>query len=324
MPGEFDYVVRIKASNQADPGVQAAVNSIRGAFGGALGQIAGFAKFSIGFEQIKGAIYALSAATDLWKGDIQAAAEAIKKLPAGIGETARALEGLLGQWTGINAEIESLNKQTEETDKNTARIIEGNKKVLDLRKLIKGLADDVNVEGAPDARTRGIRAAALELRKVQEQIAEIQKGLPVGTFFADLGEAYTLAAQRFGQKVEKANAEARELAAREAVKAAQVAADAADRASRVRLDRLNQDFAIRDAARGAAAGILAGQRFSGPQSVDTIAVGANFRGLAALGESNAQAQQIEQAREANRKLETLTMQMERLLRAMSTPIGLGI
>lgn len=52
------------------------------------------------------AIEAAAIATKIWKGDIAGAADVIKTLPFGIGSVARALEGVLGEWTGITAEIE--------------------------------------------------------------------------------------------------------------------------------------------------------------------------------------------------------------------------
>lgn len=54
-------------------------------------------------------INGMAIATKAFSGDMMGAADLVKQLPFGIGQTARALEGILGAWTGISAEIEHNN-----------------------------------------------------------------------------------------------------------------------------------------------------------------------------------------------------------------------
>lgn len=82
------------------------------------GMASGFTNAEKGALRVAGAIQAArlgidaaNIATELWNGDITKAAELTKQLPLGIGGLAKSLETLLGNWTGINAEIEK-NKAT--------------------------------------------------------------------------------------------------------------------------------------------------------------------------------------------------------------------
>jgi hypothetical protein len=58
-------------------------------------------------------ISAIDIATKAFSGDIQEAAETIKRLPFGIGEIAKRLESVVGDWSGINREIASANSRLE-------------------------------------------------------------------------------------------------------------------------------------------------------------------------------------------------------------------
>jgi hypothetical protein len=77
-----------------------------------------------GMEKAKAVIGAMNVATELLRGNFTTAAEVVKTLPLGIGETARALELLLGKWTGISAEIEHNTKLIEHQGKMVLMVAE--------------------------------------------------------------------------------------------------------------------------------------------------------------------------------------------------------
>jgi hypothetical protein len=77
-----------------------------------------------GMEKAKAIIGAMNVATELLRGNFTTAAEVVKTLPLGIGETARALELLLGKWTGISTEIEHNTKLIEHQGKMVLMVAE--------------------------------------------------------------------------------------------------------------------------------------------------------------------------------------------------------
>jgi len=76
------------------------------AFGGKLVEMAARGLAVMGTVEL--GIGAVNVASDVLSGNFEDAAEAVKKLPAGIGPLARQIDSLLGSVTGITAEIERI------------------------------------------------------------------------------------------------------------------------------------------------------------------------------------------------------------------------
>jgi len=82
---------------------------------------------------ISAAINAIDVASEALAGDIQTAAELLKKLPFGIGQMTQAMERLLGRFSGITEEMADLNREQQ---LNNALIEAGNKALQARREYI--------------------------------------------------------------------------------------------------------------------------------------------------------------------------------------------
>lgn len=77
---------------------------------GSLNMALPFLRVGAAMEGIRAGLSAIDVAAEAFSGDIQAAAEGLKKMPMGIGAVATTLETVLGKWTGISDEIEKNNR----------------------------------------------------------------------------------------------------------------------------------------------------------------------------------------------------------------------
>lgn len=107
------------------------------------------------------ALNAANVASKALGGSIQDAAEAIKSLPLGIGQVARTLEDVLGQWTGITAQIEAANRAVETQNALAAigvKLAEGRQKAIEASatrtQTIRDKLALVGLEGPDLARTQ--------------------------------------------------------------------------------------------------------------------------------------------------------------------------
>lgn len=117
----------------------------------------------------KAAITALDVAFSAANGNITDAAEALKKMPFGIGETARAAESLLGHLTGITSEIEKQKKMAE--DMNAA--YDAQLKAISTVKAY--MADTAKVRQDEIARTVLSRLTGADKEKAQAEISARQR-----------------------------------------------------------------------------------------------------------------------------------------------------
>lgn len=148
---------------------------------------------------VSAAVNAANIGTKLLKGDMEAAAEAVKSLPFGVGQMARALEGALGDWTGITREIENANKLTEAQNRFTDSAVRQAKAyaavLREMRTNTRNINEQADLIGARppagelssarqqaeseiEASRRRAREAVAENNRLAAQKLEAARGIP--------------------------------------------------------------------------------------------------------------------------------------------------
>lgn len=146
---------------------------------GGLGGLAGIGKAFAGINAVAGGIGLATAGIRLFRGESEAALEAVYSLPFGIGQLSRAFATLHGELTGANAELERF-----------AEINEKNKKLADARAREARQLKDLELGGGSGFEARVLtstgveKAGLLANRERTKRLAEIEeqsKGLPASS-----------------------------------------------------------------------------------------------------------------------------------------------
>lgn len=123
---------------------------------------------------VSAGINAANIASKAMAGNIQEAAEAVKSLPLGVGQMAKVLESVLGDWTGINREIKYCNELMAAQNKfhaAAARHIEAQQKALaalaERRKQLVGETRLIGLEGPAAAKES-------ERQRHEKELADIE------------------------------------------------------------------------------------------------------------------------------------------------------
>lgn len=182
--GKFQDTVEliIAARDQASATVDKVRKKVREAnkgqeqFGGKLAQNALRAVAAMGTLEL--GLGAANAATKALSGSWEDAADAVERLPAGIGPVARQLKEVLGTMTGITAEIDRAARDAERIEKSSSAIVGLIQKQRDFREGVtqsnRELQEQVRLLNLPpDQRAvESRRSQALQL--VQEAAAEVR------------------------------------------------------------------------------------------------------------------------------------------------------
>lgn len=162
---------------------------------------------------VSAAINAADIATKALSGNIQDAAEAVKKLPLGVGQMATALEGVLGQWSGIARETEYVNQLMEAQNKlieaGIGQIMVRTRMITDFREMIENIhnaTEMIGLAGFDRERKQEGQSHDKAIKSIQDRLdkaleennrlarekAEAARQIPV-----DESDVLALARQRF-------------------------------------------------------------------------------------------------------------------------------
>lgn len=119
---------------------------------------------------LEAGIKGLTVGTQLWKGEMTAAAEGLKAMPMGIGPVVTAVDDLLKLWTGVADSIADVNKQTalQEAANKRMQVQLGIKQTLWSKE--SPLADKAATAGMD----KGDAARYTARRGAEKQIAELE------------------------------------------------------------------------------------------------------------------------------------------------------
>lgn len=146
--------------------------------------VAAALKATAAFGGLELGVGAANVAIDALTGDIEGAADAVKRLPAGIGPFATQLETLLGTVTGIRAEIEAWERATKNLDqaqqmrlRNSITALQNEERALMTRLKIEQQIAILGAEGDEVARLTQQFNAQNRVNESKQAALDIQREL---------------------------------------------------------------------------------------------------------------------------------------------------
>ena len=169
----LDIVLR--ARDEVARGLNSAMGRLNAAAGkfkaNAQGSTDALAKVFAYMSTIEGAARGVEAVSSVIQGDLEGAAEAVKRLPLGVGAAATALEDMLATVTGIKAEMKELAEFQKWQAEQEKKLNETLKTQAQWRERI----DDLAAKATLSALSGNDRKRAEARRERDELIAEIEE-----------------------------------------------------------------------------------------------------------------------------------------------------